>query len=111
MKKGLYGIAFCGRSSVDRRCRHNARCQELSITDLPLDGNALEGQFKVYIADTGLFTSMLEDGTQFDILNGDLLGYKGAVFENLIADVFFHNAKSVKDRPQTLGDISCRIGD
>lgn len=31
---------------------------------------------------------MLEEGTQFDILNGNLLGYKGAIFENLIADIF-----------------------
>ena len=31
---------------------------------------------------------MLEDGTQFDILQGNLLGYKGAIFEGLIADIF-----------------------
>ena len=36
------------------------------------------------MCDTGLFVSMLEDGTQFDILQGDLYGYKGAIFENLI---------------------------
>ena len=29
---------------------------------------------------------MLEDGTQLDILKGKLLGYKGAIFENLVAD-------------------------
>jgi uncharacterized protein len=38
--------------------------------------------------DTGLFVSMLEDGTQFDILQGNLYGYKGAIFENLAADFF-----------------------
>ena len=31
---------------------------------------------------------MLEEGTQFDVLNGNLLGYKGAIFENLLADIF-----------------------
>ena len=31
---------------------------------------------------------MLEDGTQADILHGNLYGYKGAVFENLVADMF-----------------------
>ena len=36
----------------------------------------------------GLFVSMLEDGTQYDILQGNLYGYKGAIFENLIADIF-----------------------
>lgn len=65
-----------------------SRCYNLSITELPLDGNALKDIFKVYMKDTGLFVSMLEDGTQFDILQGNLYGYKGAIFENLIADIF-----------------------
>jgi predicted AAA+ superfamily ATPase len=38
--------------------------------------------------DSGLFISMLEDGTQFDILQGNLYGYKGAIFENVVADAF-----------------------
>lgn len=64
------------------------RCRNLSITELPLDGNAIQDAFKVYMVDTGLFVSMLEDGTQFDILQGNLYGYKGAIFENLVADIF-----------------------
>lgn len=64
-----------------------SRCYNLHITELPLDGNADENTFKVYMADTGLFVSMLEDGTQFDILQGNLYGYKGAIFENLVADI------------------------
>ena len=39
------------------------------------------------MADTGLFVSMLENGTQFDILQGNLFSYKGAIFENLVADI------------------------
>lgn len=31
---------------------------------------------------------MLEDGTELDILLGNLYGYKGAIFENLVADFF-----------------------
>ena len=65
-----------------------SRCYNLSITELPLDGNAEEDVFKVYMKDCGLFVSMLEDGTQYDILQGNLYGYKGAIFENLIADIF-----------------------
>ena len=38
--------------------------------------------------DMGLFVAMLEDGTQFDILQGNLFGYKGAIFEGLVADIF-----------------------
>ncbi len=62
------------------------RCRNLTITELPLAGNVEEGVFKVYMADIGLLVSMLEDGTQADILRGCLLGYKGAIFENLVAD-------------------------
>ena len=65
-----------------------SRCYNLSAPALPLDGNAEEDVFKVYMRDCGLFVSMLEDGTQFDILQGNLQGYKGAIFENLIADIF-----------------------
>ncbi len=65
-----------------------SRCYNLSITELPLDGNAEEDCFKVYMRDCGLFVSMLENGTQYDILQGNLFGYKGAIFENLIADIF-----------------------
>ncbi|WP_294159817.1 ATP-binding protein [uncultured Selenomonas sp.] len=65
------------------------RCYNLSVPELPLSGQAEENVFKLYLMDTGLFISMLDDGTQADVLQGDLLGYKGAIFENLVAD-FFH---------------------
>lgn len=64
------------------------KCYNLEIPELPLDGNAISEQFKVYMADTGLFISMLERETAHDILNGNLFGYKGAIFENIIADIF-----------------------
>lgn len=64
------------------------RCYNLEIPELPLGGHAIADQFKVYMADTGLFVSMLDPETAFDILKGNLYGYKGAIFENLIADIF-----------------------
>lgn len=64
------------------------RCYNLEMPELPMDGNAIQDVFKVYMQDTGLFISMLEDGTQFDVLQGNLYGYKGAIFENLMADIF-----------------------
>lgn len=64
------------------------RCYNLTLPELPLEGNACLDKFKVYMADTGLFVGMLEDGTERDILQGDLFGYKGAIFENLVADFF-----------------------
>ncbi len=64
------------------------RCRNLELPDLPLDGNAIENVFKVYMLDTGLFMSMLEQGTVASVLQGNLYGYKGAIFENLVADIF-----------------------
>ena len=64
------------------------RCYNIRATELPLDGNRIQSEFKVYMSDIGLLISMLEDGTQSSILSGDLLGYKGAIFENLVADLF-----------------------
>ena len=64
------------------------RCYNTSTTELPLDGNRIQSEFKVYMADIGLLVAMLEEGTQSSILEGDLLSYKGAIAENLVADIF-----------------------
>ena len=63
------------------------RCYNTSITELPLGGNAIPDVFKVYMTDIGLLISMLDEGTAWDIMQGNLLGYKGAIFENLAADI------------------------
>lgn len=88
VKKGSTASKYAGSLQWIEDAGIIVRCYNLSITELPLDGNALEDVFKVYMSDCGLFVSMLEDGTQFDILRGKLYGYKGAIFENLIADIF-----------------------
>lgn len=63
------------------------RCYNLNITELPLDGNVDKDSFKVYMADIGLLVAMLEEGTAWSIMQGNMLSYKGAIFENLIADI------------------------
>lgn len=63
------------------------RCRNLHFPELPLEGNADNDVFKIYMADIGLLISQLEDGTQSAILQGDLRAYKGAIFENLVADI------------------------
>lgn len=88
IKKGSTAARFAGSLQWIEDAGITVRCNNTSITELPLEGNALDDQFKIYMADTGLFVSMLEDGAQFDILNGNLMTYKGAVFENLVADIF-----------------------
>lgn len=88
VKKGATAAKFSGSLQWIEDAGIIARCYNLNLPELPLDGNAIDDVFKVYMRDTGLFTSMLEDGTQFDILQGNLFGYKGAIFENLVADFF-----------------------
>ena len=88
VKKGASSSKFKGSLQWIEDAGIVCRCYNLDLPELPLDGNAISEVFKVYMKDTGLFVSMLEDGTQYDILNGNLYGYKGAIFENLIADVF-----------------------
>lgn len=87
IKKGSTSSKYAGSLQWIEDAGIILRCYNLSITELPLDGNAEEDVFKVYMRDCGLFVSMLEDGTQYDILQGRLYGYKGAIFENLIADI------------------------
>lgn len=62
-------------------------CKNLSALDVPLVGYAEEDHFKMYMADTGLLVSMLDDGTNAALIDGNLGIYKGAVFENVIAQI------------------------
>lgn len=70
-------------------------CYNLSSPELPLEGNSKNDEFKVYMRDTGLLMAMLEDGSQADIIKGNLGIYKGAVYENIVADVFTKSSKKL----------------
>lgn len=59
-----------------------------------MEGNKIDNIFKLYMQDSGLFVAMLGQGSASEILNGDLGMYKGAIYENIIADAF-----SKADRP------------
>lgn len=63
------------------------RCYNIRKTELPLDGQREDGEFKVYMADIGLLIGMLEDGTQASIQQGELGMYKGAIYENVVCDM------------------------
>lgn len=88
VKKGATASKYAGSLQWIEEAGIISRCYNLTLPELPLDGNAVDDVFKVYMRDMGLFVSMLEDGTQYDILQGNLFGYKGAIFENLVADFF-----------------------
>ena len=63
-------------------------CYNLSNISFPLSGNKIDNIFKIYMQDSGLFVAMLERGSAAKILSGDFGVYKGAVYENIIADCF-----------------------
>lgn len=88
IRKGSKALDYAGSIQWIEDAGIISRCYNLNITELPLEGNAIYDQFKVYMNDIGLFTGNLEEGTQLDILKGNLYTYKGAVFENLIAETF-----------------------
>ncbi len=87
VKKGSTATKFAGSLQWIEDAGIIRRCYNLSLPELPLDGNSIQDIFKVYMVDNGLLIAMLEDGTQFDVLQGNLYGYKGAIFENLAADI------------------------
>lgn len=86
VRKGGRASEFLGGIQWLEDAGYVRRCYNTHITELPLEGNSIEDCFKLYVTDIGLLVAMLDYGTQVDILRGDLLGYKGAVFENLMAD-------------------------
>ena len=71
------------------------RCYNSHITGLPLEGNAMDNVFKVYTADIGILVAMLGGTTRADILQGNLGGYKGAIFENLMADTLIKKGQKL----------------
>lgn len=87
VKKGGRGRDYAGSLRWIEDAGIIRRCYNLEATELPLDGNRNDNEFKVYMADIGLLISMLEEGTQTSILYGDLKSYKGAIYENVVADM------------------------
>ena len=61
-------------------------CYNLSEPAAPLISNIRLNCFKVYMRDTGLLISMLEEGTQKAILDNDLYINQGALLENICAE-------------------------
>lgn len=79
-------------------------CYCMDTPELPLGGNFDPDNFKLYFRDTGLLIGSLDDEVQDDLrANKNFNTYKGAIYENIIADMlykqgyalyFFRNEKS-----------------
>lgn len=62
-------------------------CHNLHIPELPLNGNSDDDCFKIYFSDMGILIATLDDEAQEDLRYNKNLGiYKGALFENMVAD-------------------------
>lgn len=64
-------------------------CYCLNYPELPLKGNYDETKFKLYYPDTGLLISTMDEEAQDDLRANKNLGiYKGALYENFVAEAF-----------------------
>lgn len=64
-------------------------CYCLHFPELPLKGNYDDNKYKLYFFDTGMLVSMLDEEAQEDLRANKNLGvYKGALFENIVAEAF-----------------------
>ena len=64
-------------------------CNCLQFPKLPLKGNIEENKYKIYYPDTGLLVSALDEEAQDDLrINKNLGVYKGALYENFVAEAF-----------------------
>lgn len=79
-------------------------CYCLEQPELPLKGNYNPDNYRVYFRDTGLLIGSLDEEAQEDLRNNKNFNtYKGAIYENIIADMlvkagynlyFYKNEKS-----------------
>lgn len=79
-------------------------CYCMETPELPLKGNYNPDNYKIYFKDTGLLIGSLDEEAQVDLRhNRNFNTYKGAIYENIVADMlvkqgypvyFYRNEKS-----------------
>lgn len=67
------------------------RLYRLNTLDIPLKAYRDLNMFKLYFFDTGLLLSFYNEDLSYEILNGNLGVFKGAIYENIIAQVLKNN--------------------
>lgn len=68
-------------------------CHNLSLPSFPFAGFRQDNDFKVYFRDTGLLVSMYETDTARRVMSGELGIYKGALYENIVAESLTKNGR------------------
>lgn len=71
-------------------------CHCMTVPELPLKGNYNPDNYKIYFRDTGLLIGALDEEAQEDIRNNkNFNAYKGAVYENIVADMLVKQGYSL----------------
>ena len=94
-------------------------CYCLAQVSLPLKGNYDPKTYKLYYKDTGLLVASLDEESQEDMrVNKNYGTYKGAIYENIVADMlvkqgyglyFYRNEKSTIEMDFFVRDFSSLI--
>lgn len=82
-------------------------CYSLNQVCLPLKGNYNPSNYRIYFGDTGLLIGSLDEEAQDDLRkNQNFNTYKGAIYENVIADMLVkqdYNLYFYKNEKGTMG--------
>ena len=71
-------------------------CHCMEQPELPLKGNYDPGNYKLYFRDTGLLIGSLDEEVQEDLRNNKNFNtYKGAIYENVVADMLVKQGYSL----------------
>ena len=78
----------------------------LKTIDKPLEIHKESAVFKVYMADTGLLVSQFDESVIKELLNGNLGVFKGALYENIAAQILgMHEKELYYFEPNTSSEI------
>ncbi len=91
-------------------------CYCMSHPELPLRGNYDPKLYKIYFRDTGLLIASLDEEAQEDLRANKNLGtYKGAIYENIVADMLVKQGYGLyyynSDKPSLEMDFFLRDAD
>lgn len=81
-------------------------CYCLEQPELPLGGNYNPDNYRIYFRDTGLLIGSLDEEAQEDLRNNKNFNtYKGAIYENIIADMLVKEGYNLYFYKNTKGTI------
>lgn len=91
-------------------------CKAMDFPELPIAAHLDATRFKLYMADSGLLVSMIDEEAQEDLrMRRDIGTWKGGLFENIVAEAIVKSGASLayyKKENSTLEmDFFLRFGD